>query len=91
MYEYDANMAYVTIKAAQDLLGTGNQITRYGMRLDDVDHASQATKALQQQLGLAYWVRSWVDFNRPLTNSAKQFEHLLEDTQVRIFGAHDFD
>src|SRR5439155_24882622 len=47
MYEYDANLAYLTLGGAQDLLGLGNQVTGYGMRLDSLDRTA-ATSALLQ-------------------------------------------
>jgi lipoprotein-releasing system permease protein len=71
MYEYDANMAYTSIKAAQNLLGTKGEVTGYGLRLDDVDAAPEVGAALQQQLGMQYWVRTWQDFNRPLFSAMK--------------------
>jgi lipoprotein-releasing system permease protein len=71
MYEYDANMVYTTIKAAQELLGTKNEVTGYGIRLDDVDAAPKAGAAIQQDLGLQFWVRTWQDFNRPLFSAMK--------------------
>ena len=66
MYEYDANLAYLTIGGAQNLLGTPGNITGYGMKLDDLDHTTVVTEQLQAKLGPDYWVRSWQDMFRPL-------------------------
>jgi len=71
MYEYDANLAYVTLPAAQDLIGIGKQITGYGVRLTDVDKTVSAERAIIDRLGTGFWVRSWQDLNRPLFSAMK--------------------
>jgi len=71
MYEYDANLAYVTLPAAQDLIGIGNHITGYGVRLTDVDKTLNAERAIIDRLGAGFWVRSWQDLNRPLFSAMK--------------------
>ncbi len=71
MYEYDANLAYVSLPAAQDLVGFGKRISGYGLRLTDVDRTQAASKSLSERLGSAFWVRSWQDLNRPLFSAMK--------------------
>jgi len=71
MYEYDANLAYISLPAAQDLLGIGKHITGYGVRLADVDKTQPAEKAILERLGMGFWVRSWQDLNRPLFSAMK--------------------
>jgi lipoprotein-releasing system permease protein len=71
MYEYDANLAYVTLPAAQDLIGIGKHITGYGVRLTDVDKTVNAERAIIDRLGVGFWVRSWQDLNRPLFSAMK--------------------
>ncbi len=71
MYEYDANMIYLTIEGAQDLLGLDRQITGYGIRLDSADFTKMAARSIQQKLGSPYWVRSWEDLNRNLFSAMK--------------------
>ena len=71
MYEYDANMAYVSLAAAQDILATGKRITGYGVRLSDIDQTAKAERALIDRLGVGFWVRSWQDMNRPLFSAMK--------------------
>lgn len=70
MYEYDADLAYLTLGAAQDLLGMGPQITGYGVRLDTVDSSGAAERYLQQNLA-GYWTRSWEDLNHNLFSAMK--------------------
>ena len=71
MYEYDANMAYVSLAAAQDILGNGRHITGYGVRLSDIDLTAKTQRALIDRLGVGFWVRSWQDLNRPLFSAMK--------------------
>jgi len=71
MYEYDANLAYISLPAAQDLLGIGKRITGYGVRLKDVDKTQDAERAILDRLGAGFWVRSWQDLNRPLFSAMK--------------------
>jgi lipoprotein-releasing system permease protein len=71
MYEYDSNLAYISIAAAQDLLAMKNQISGYGLKLERVEDTSLVHKALQERLGSTFWVRSWQDFNRTLFAAMK--------------------
>jgi lipoprotein-releasing system permease protein len=71
MYEYDANLAYFALPAAQDLLGMHNHITGYGIRVTDIDRTPQAARAILERLGAGFWVRSWQDLNRPLFSAMK--------------------
>jgi lipoprotein-releasing system permease protein len=71
MYEYDANLAYISLANSQELLGIGKHITGYGIRLKDVDKTQNAEKAIMDRLGVGFWVRSWQDLNRPLFSAMK--------------------
>lgn len=71
MYEYDANLAYLTLGGAQNLFGYKDQITGYGMRLDSLDATGEALKDLRQTLGTSLLARSWQDLNRNLFAAMK--------------------
>ncbi len=71
MYEYDANLAYISLKAAQDLLGFGNDITGYGVRVDNVDKSAKVAREIQKTVNPQLWTRSWQDLNRPLFSAMK--------------------
>jgi lipoprotein-releasing system permease protein len=79
MYEYDANLAYLTLGGAQDLLGLSNQITGYGLRLDSLDETVPTMRRLDQAFGNLFLVRSWQDLNRNLFSAMK-----LERTMMFI-------
>jgi len=71
MYEYDSNLAYVSLAAAQDLLSIPKQISGYGVRVKDIDDTASISKTIQQRLGVSVWLRSWQDLNRPLFSAMK--------------------
>jgi lipoprotein-releasing system permease protein len=71
MYEYDANLAFISLLSAQELLSIPNRISGYGMRLEDIDKADSIRKQLQDRLGVGFWVRSWQDLNRSLFSAMK--------------------
>lgn len=79
MYEYDANLAYLTLGGAQDLWGIPNKITGYGMRLDSLDQTAPTLRALEERYGHAFLIRSWQDLNRNLFAAMK-----LERTMMFI-------
>lgn len=65
MYEYDASLAYISLRGAQKLYGLGkNAVTGIETRVSDFNMAEEISKDLQRKLGYHYWVRSWGDMNR---------------------------
>jgi lipoprotein-releasing system permease protein len=79
MYTYDANLAYLTIGGAQELLGMKDGITGYGMRLDSLDFTVAALQTLQERFGNVFFLQSWQDYNKPLFSAMK-----LERTMMFI-------
>ncbi len=71
MYEYDANLAYLSLSSAQDLFNFEQKISGYGLKLADVDKTPEALALLSGRLGSGFWVRSWQDINRPLFSAMK--------------------
>ena len=65
-YDYDANMAIIDIKTAQNFFKLENAITGVGIRLEDVMAVSKAKRKLQTMLGYQYTVKSWMDLDRNL-------------------------
>jgi len=65
MYEYDSTMAYVSIPAAQELLGFKRDIvTGLELKVDDVDAVDALAPAVRKALGgPPMFVRTWVDMN----------------------------
>lgn len=65
MYEYDSSMAYVSIPAAQDLLGFKHDIvTGLELKVADVDGVAGLAPKVQEALGgPPIYVRTWIDMN----------------------------
>ena len=65
MYEYDSTLAYVSIPAAQDLLGFRRDIvTGLELRVADVDTVEALAPVVRQALGGApAYLRTWIDMN----------------------------
>jgi lipoprotein-releasing system permease protein len=65
MYEYDSTLAYVSIPAAQDLLGFKSDIvTGLEIKVADVDAvASLAPKVREALGGPPVYMRTWIDMN----------------------------
>jgi lipoprotein-releasing system permease protein len=71
MYEYDNTLAYISLTAAQQFLGSGDTVSGIEVRLDDIYRARQIAESLRSRLGLPYWVRDWMQMNRNLFSALK--------------------
>ena len=72
MYDYDMENAYVTLEAAQDLLGLDpGTVSGIGVRTADPGRATEVADTLQLRLGFPYWVQSWTTTNRALFSALK--------------------
>lgn len=65
MYEYDSTLAYVTIPAAQELLGFKRDIaTGLELKVADVDAVDTLAPKVREALGgPPLFVRTWIDMN----------------------------
>jgi lipoprotein-releasing system permease protein len=75
MYEYDASLAYTSLRAAQEFAGLGDRVTGIEVKLDNPFDAKSVGRAIVGGLGGLYWVRDWMDMNRNLF-AALQLEKL---------------
>ena len=66
MYEFDAEMAYISIPAAQDLFRLGDAVTGVHMKLTDMSKAQELTPVIDQKLGFTYDVVPWNVLHRNL-------------------------
>ncbi|WP_028573173.1 lipoprotein-releasing ABC transporter permease subunit [Desulfonatronum lacustre] len=73
MFEYDSSLAYVTIPAAQSVLGfRGDLVTGLEVRLRDVDAAPRVAQQLEISLGgFPLQVRTWMQMNQNLFAALK--------------------
>ncbi len=66
MYEFDAEMAYISIPAAQDLFRLGDAVTGVHMKITDMSKAQELTPVIDQKLGFKYDVVPWNVLHRNL-------------------------
>ncbi len=59
-YEFDAQLAYVSLAEAQSLFGFGNRVYGIGVRVDDIYAADRIGSELDAQLGLRYYTNNWM-------------------------------
>ncbi|MFH1129743.1 MAG: ABC transporter permease [Pseudomonadota bacterium] len=71
MYEYDTRYAYVTIPAAQSLLGLGDEVTGIEIKGASPEEATSLAMSVRQALGKRYEVRDWLDLNSSLLSALK--------------------
>ncbi len=81
MYEYDSSLAYVSIPAAQDILGfEEDKVTGLEVRLTDVYDAPQTAGAIEETVsGEPLTARTWMDMNQELFSALK-----LEKTAMGV-------
>ena len=81
LYEYDSSLAYVTMAAAQDLLGMkGDLATGLELKVADVERADKVADEVRAALGgFPLYVRNWKEMNANLFAALK-----LEKTAMAI-------
>ncbi len=70
-YEYDSQLAYISLSEAQLLFGLEDRITGLALKLDNLDLADQVSKDLRRELGFSYIVKSWIEANHNLFAALK--------------------
>lgn len=71
MYEYDASMAFISLKEAQDFLALGDRVTGLEVRVRDVNKSDSIAMKIQEDLGYPYWTKDWKMMNRSLFSALK--------------------
>ncbi len=77
MYEYDANMVYVSLKLGQQIFGLGDSVHGISVRLDNVQHTPMAKDAILAALGGQWTVSSWVEQNKNLFSAIKTEKNVM--------------
>ncbi|MCX7793089.1 MAG: lipoprotein-releasing ABC transporter permease subunit [Thermodesulfovibrionales bacterium] len=71
MFEYDSNLAIVSLSDAQDFLRLGNSVTGIEIRVKDIYKADRVIAAIQKDLGYPYYGMDWGKMNRTLFSALK--------------------
>jgi lipoprotein-releasing system permease protein len=64
MYEYDANLAYIPLEAAEKLFNLGDGITNLSIKTDDIYKADKIAAAVDRVVGYRYYSTDWKVLNR---------------------------
>jgi lipoprotein-releasing system permease protein len=70
-YEYDASLAYIHLKDAQNLLKIGDAVTAIGIRMDDIYRADALAAQITETLGFPFWTMDWMQMNRSFFSALK--------------------
>jgi lipoprotein-releasing system permease protein len=65
-YDYDANWVFAKLDAAQNLAGVGDVVSVLEFRIQDVDRAVDAARAIGAAVGAGFTTTTWEDENRAL-------------------------
>ena len=71
MYEYDSNLAFISIKAAQKFFSMKDGVSGIEIRVADIEQAGVIASELQEKLGFPYFARDWMRMNRNLFSALK--------------------
>lgn len=64
MYEYDMNLVFADLKAAQDILGMDNRYSAVSVKLDNIYHADKVKEEINQLLRGRYILKTWMEMNK---------------------------
>jgi lipoprotein-releasing system permease protein len=68
-YEYDANMAFVSLAETQELLGLQDQVVGLQVKLKDLNATEKAGALIEKSLGFPFYTRDWKEMNRSLVEA----------------------
>ena len=71
MYEYDSSLAYIELGEAQKFFNMATTVSGIEVKVTDVFRAADIARAIEEQLGFAFWARDWMQMNRNLFSALK--------------------
>lgn len=66
MYEYDSNMAFVSVGNAQRFFRLGDTVNGVEVKIKDIYGADAVARGIRSSLGSRYFTRTWMEMNRNL-------------------------
>jgi len=66
MYEYDTKWTYVAIPDLQTFLKTGDKVTGFEVRGEDIDESATIKERLDTNLGYPFYTNHWKSLNKAL-------------------------
>ena len=77
MYEYDAKLALMSLRQAQDFFELGDAVHGIEVKVDDIYRVHAVEEAIRSLLGPAFWTRNWMQMNRNLFAALRQEKVLM--------------
>jgi lipoprotein-releasing system permease protein len=71
MFEYDTNLVFTDISAAQEFFGMKDEVTGIEVRLADIYKAPAVRERIQEKLGFPLYAKDWMQMNRNLFSALK--------------------
>lgn len=72
MYEYDSSLAFISLKAAREILGLPeNFLSGIEITVKDLFNADKTAIKLAEELGAPFYVRTWMEMNANLFAALK--------------------
>ena len=71
MYEYDSNLAFVSVENAQKFFRLGNTVTGVEVKVRDVYEAEAIAGEITKRLKGGYWTRTWMEMNSNLFSALR--------------------
>jgi lipoprotein-releasing system permease protein len=70
-YQYDSSMAFTSLADAQRLFGEPDVVSVISFKVDDLDHADQIGRTIEQAAGPGFLTTNWMEENRALFRALK--------------------
>lgn len=70
-YEYDASLAYISLRDCQEFLNTGDTASGLEIRVTDIYKADFIAKSIEKRLGFPFWARNWMEMNKNLFSALR--------------------
>jgi len=66
MHQYDGSIGYVHMQPLQRMVGIGDFVTGFEVRVSDPDHVEGITEDIVASLGIQFWANHWKQMHRNL-------------------------
>ena len=71
MFEYDSNLAFISIHSAQKFFAMKGKVSGIEIRVEDIEKADQVAAGIQESLGFPYYARDWMQMNKNLFSALR--------------------
>ncbi len=70
-YEYDATLAFLSLKSCQEFLDIGDTVSGIDIVVADIYKADAVARNIQSRLGFPFWAQNWMQMNKNLFSALK--------------------